>query len=78
MVTLYVRAPNNQVNTVEAKQRHDELLHSFGASFRAPHGVPEQDADGTWEVRVFPGGSPLNTVEEVLTEHCGLEIVLRA
>lgn len=53
--------------------RVDEHIQQYGAVFCAPDGTPIQEADGTWEVRIY--GPLVGMVKSVLTGHYGLEIV---
>jgi hypothetical protein len=53
---LWVRADGN-ANTPAAMQQVDQQLQRFGGLFCAPDGMPVQEADGTFEVRVL-GGDP--------------------
>lgn len=74
---LYVIAPEgNGYTTPQAMKRIDDHLVQAGlAFFVAPPlvGLPKQQPDGTWEVRVL--NDNLKFVKYILTEHYGLEIV---
>jgi hypothetical protein len=55
--------------------RHaDETVQVVGAFFKAPHGEPVPEPDGTYEVRA-PAPSSVPLVRQMLTEHEGLIIV---
>lgn len=73
---LYVKAPEgNGYTTPQAMKRIDDhLVQMTPASFLAPQGLPIQEADGTWVVRVHME-SALGLVKSILTKHYGLEIV---
>jgi hypothetical protein len=78
-IQLYVKAPEgNGYTTPQAMKRVDDhLVQSFPASMRVPphgNGLPEQEEDGSWEVRVYHAGSA-GIVRAVLIGHYGLEIV---
>ena len=75
---LYVKAPpgNGYTNPQAMKRVDDHLILSTAASFNAPNFLPVQEADGTWEVRVYDGSDlSLRLVKRILTGHYGLEIV---
>lgn len=75
-IQLFVKAPSgNGYQTPRAMQRVDEHLTGlFAAAFCCPAGLPVQEPDGTWEVRVFmPDQAEL--VKMMLTNHYGLEVV---
>ncbi len=73
---LYVRAPEgNGYQTPEAMKRVDEhLVSKFAAMFCAPQGVPIQEPDGTFEVRVLMLAQ-VGLVKTLLTGHYGLVVV---
>lgn len=75
-IQVYVKAPEgNGYTTPQAMKRIDDrLVQSTPASFVAPDGLPVQEADGTWEVRVHDERM-LGFVKSLLTRHYGLEIV---
>ena len=77
-VHLYVKAPaGNGYTTPQAMKRVDDhLTLSFLAMMHCPppSGLPVQETDGTWQVRVLdPTMVPI--VKRVLQGHYGLEIV---
>jgi len=78
---LYVKAPEgNGYTTPEAMRRVDDhLTQMFPASLCCPppEGMPVQEADGTWEVRILDVSNALTVsmVKRTLTNHYGLEIV---
>lgn len=75
---FYVKAPSGSGYTTPQtmKRIDDHLVAQTPASFVAPppEGLPVQEADGTWEVRVHDANA-LGFVRFILTEHYGLEIV---
>jgi hypothetical protein len=77
-VNLYVKAPKgNGYTTPRAMKRVDDhLTQSTPAMMKCPppSGMPAQEPDGTWEVRVFDP-SALWLVKRILTDHYGLIIV---
>jgi hypothetical protein len=75
-IDLYVKAPaGNGYTTPQAMKRVDDhLVQSTPSSFKAPNGLPVQETDGTWEVRVYIE-SALGLVKSILTQHYGLEII---
>ena len=78
LVQLYVKAPQgNGYTTPEAMKRVDDhLTHSFPAMMHcpAPSGLPVQETDGTWQIRVLDPKA-VGIVKRVLSQHYGLEIV---
>ncbi|MFA6252119.1 MAG: hypothetical protein WCX74_01850 [Candidatus Paceibacterota bacterium] len=56
-----------------AMKKIDETINMFGGMVHAPEGIPVQEADGTWEVRILEGGS-LSIAKNILLKG-GLEIV---
>ena len=57
------------------RMRHaDGTVNVMSAFFKAPHGAPVQEPDGTYEVRA-PAPSSVSIVRQMLTEHEGLVIV---
>lgn len=77
-IQLYVKAPpGNGYTTPQAMKRIDDhLTQSAPAAMKCPPptGIPIQEPDGTWEVRVFDISS-LEFVKLILIQHYGLEIV---
>lgn len=55
-------------------KRVDAHLNMLGAMFKAPKGIPLQEEDGTWEVRVL-NGSAVGTIKGILKDHYGFEVV---
>ncbi|HEY8108700.1 MAG TPA: hypothetical protein VIF43_01700 [Patescibacteria group bacterium] len=76
--SFYVRSPEPIRNTPQAMRHADQLVQTVGAVFVAPDGIPVQEPDGTYEVRILAGDSmSRHIVAGMLIEHRGLE-VLRA
>ena len=74
MLKLFVKAPaGNGYTTPFAMKRVDEHVNNFGAFFCAPEGIPIQESDGTWEVRILTDATFIP--KKLLTEYYGLEIV---
>ena len=74
-VNLYVKSPTASANTPQEMKRADKTLTSIApACFCAPNGTPIQEADGTFEVRVF---DPQHTeyVKNILSAQFGLEVI---
>lgn len=75
---LYVKAPEGigYTNPQAMKRIDDHLVSRTPSSFVAkpPEGMPVQQEDGTWEVRVLDE-SALSFVKFILTDHYGLEII---
>lgn len=70
---FYVRVPAGQ--DVAWRVKHaDATVHVASAFFLAPHGTPEPEPDGTYEVRA-PAASSVSIVRRMLAEHEGLIIV---
>lgn len=53
---LWVKAEGH-ANTPDSMRMVDQQLQGFGGVFCAPDGMPIQEPDGTFEVRVY-GGDP--------------------
>lgn len=78
MIQLYVKAPSGSAYTTpEAMKRVRDHIRLFGASF-APSktgiGLPVQEQDGSWEIRVYQKRH-LDLVKFILKDHYGLTIV---
>jgi hypothetical protein len=73
---LFVKAPEgNGYTTPKAMQRVDEhISQNQLAYFLYVNGMPSQEEDGTWQVRVL-SESVLRATKAILTGHYGLEIV---
>lgn len=72
---IYVKASPDR-NTAEAMKRVDELLAKVApASFVAPDGIPVQENDGSWEIRLLDENS-LTLVKRFLATHQRLQIVM--
>lgn len=78
MTAFYVIPAPHEASSPERtawRMRHaDATVNIAGAFFKAPHGEPVPEPDGTYEVRLL---APSNkaVVREMLTEHEGLTIV---
>ena len=77
-IQLYVKAPagNGYTTPQMMKRVDDHLTQSTPAAMYCPlpSGLPAQEEDGTWEVRVYDTES-LGYVKSILTRHYGLEVV---
>lgn len=77
-IQLFVKAPAGSDHTTpQAMKRIDDLLtQTMPASMHCPppSGMPVQESDGTWEIRVFDE-SAFKIVKTFLTQEYGLEIV---
>lgn len=71
---FYVRIPATERNPAWRVKHADETVNVMSAFFKAPHGTPVAEPDGTYEVRA-PAPSSVSLVRRMLTEHEGLEIV---
>jgi hypothetical protein len=78
LVTLYVQAPKgNGYTTPRAMKRVDDHLRqdaSANMKCPPPSGMPVQEEDGTWEVRIY-NANLAEYVKYILKNHYGLEIV---
>lgn len=77
-IDLFVKAPpGNGYTTPNAMKRVDEhLIQQFPAMFLAPEGVPIQEADGSFQVRILDTSElAVLMVKNLLTKHYGLEII---
>ena len=76
---MYVKAPEGSGYTTPhaMKRVDDHLTQQFPAAFCCPEDLPIQEADGTWEVRIFDASNDLivRIVKRILTDHYGLKIV---
>ena len=74
-VAFYVVAhPEDGADEAWRMRHADETVNVMSAFFKAPHGEPVQEPDGTYEVRA-PAPSSVSIVRQMLTEHEGLVIV---
>jgi hypothetical protein len=73
---LRVKVPdgNRYKDNPELMKRVDEHLNMLCAIFKAPKGIPLQEEDGTWEVRVLDGRR-VEIVKGILIKHYGFEVV---
>ena len=72
---LTVKAPQgNGYTTPQLMKRVDDHILQYGAMFHAPDGVPIQNPDGSFDLRII-NESSYRFVKFVLTDHYGLEIV---
>lgn len=75
---LYVKTeePRSAYTTPRAMKRIDDHIFTIGGMMNcpSPEGMPVQEADGTWEVRVLQEAM-LPFVKQVLVNHYGLTIV---
>lgn len=59
--------------TPQSMQMIDKQLNSFGAVFNAPDGIPVQETDGTFEIRIL--GGDLGFIKFMLQQSYHLTIV---
>ncbi len=76
-VVLYIRAPENSGYTTPnaMKRVDDDLTANYSTVMFCPPplGLPVQEADGTWQVRVL-NSMMAGIVKGVLSEHYGFTI----
>lgn len=74
---LYIKVPegNGYKDNPKAMKRVDETINMFSSFFLSPRpeGIPVQEPDGTWEVRVLQE-SALSITKRVLIDEYGFEI----
>lgn len=77
-IDIFVKAPpGNGYTTPNAMKRVDEhLIQQYPAMFLSPEGMPIQEADGSFQVRILDTSElAVRMVKAVLTKHYGLEII---
>lgn len=72
---LTVKAPaGNGYTTPQAMKRVDDHILQHGGMFHAPEGIPIQNLDGSFDLRVLQENA-LGFVKYILTKHYGIEII---
>jgi hypothetical protein len=75
-VEIRVKVPdgNGYKDNPNLMKRVDEHVNMHCAIFKASKGLPIQEEDGTWELRVL-NPSMASVIKGILTDHYGFEVV---
>lgn len=79
--TLKVKTPDGEDNSPKRMKHADQTVNTAGGMFNVPpngDGMPVQNDDGTYDVRVLGGDMAVDVVKSMLADHEGLLIVSQA